>query len=273
MSSATLPSDRSRTEEQVGLRLEDREARGRGPSTPNDDALALAARKVQASSALHPSRAVVAGRASLCFEAHAPEDAAGYELAAGIRPEVALRGKRLFLGMADGALYAGARSSPTASVGIMDVCSPRASRNQGRWPDLGGNPMPEARETRKPQGLRRQSKTSEAALEGEPRTFGCVDVVRAVCERDVRKQDVIGIAYRPPDLSSSEDRAFATKLARRLAPTLDEIIDRALNAPSDETRDVRDALRGKHLRDHLPRQDAARGCRPGVELLSCAPSR
>ena len=76
--------------------------------SPNDD-VALAARKVQASSAPHPSRAVVAGRGVTVLEAHAPEDAAGCELAAGIRPgEVRFAGKRLFLGMADGALEVGA---------------------------------------------------------------------------------------------------------------------------------------------------------------------
>ncbi|MFQ9180057.1 MAG: hypothetical protein ACLR3C_09205 [Eggerthella lenta] len=88
------------------LRLEDREARA--GLSPNDD-VALAARKVQASSAPHPSRAVVAGRGVTVLEAHAPEDAAGCELAAGIRPgRCASRAKRLFLGMADGALEVGA---------------------------------------------------------------------------------------------------------------------------------------------------------------------
>ena len=73
------------------------------------DGAARAARKVQASSAAHPSRAVVAGRGVTVLEAHAPEDAAGCELAAGIRPgEVRFAGKRLFLGMADGALEVGA---------------------------------------------------------------------------------------------------------------------------------------------------------------------
>ena len=76
--------------------------------SPNDG-VALAARKVQASSAPHPSRAVVAGRGVTVLEAHAPEDAAGCELAAGTRPgEVRFAGKRLFLGMADGALEVGA---------------------------------------------------------------------------------------------------------------------------------------------------------------------
>ena len=73
------------------------------------DGAARAARKVQASSAAHPSRAVVAGRNATVLEAREPEDAAGRELAAGIRPgEVRFAGKRLFLGMADGALEVGA---------------------------------------------------------------------------------------------------------------------------------------------------------------------
>ena len=43
------------------------------------------------------------------LEAREPEDAAGRELAAGIRPGgVRFAGKRLFLGMADGALEVGA---------------------------------------------------------------------------------------------------------------------------------------------------------------------
>ena len=64
-------------------------------------------------------------------------------------------------------------------------------------------------------------------------------------DRDAFAQDVIGTRIDRSDLSS-EDRAFATKLALGVVSatgTLDEIIDRALNAPSDVKPDVRDALR------------------------------
>ena len=94
--------------------------------------------------------------------------------------------------------------------------------------------MPEARETRKPQGYagpknppkKLRSKASPARLAA----FA---------------QDVIGTRIDRSDLSS-EDRAFATKLALGVVSatgTLDEIIDRALIAPRDVKPDVRDALR------------------------------
>ncbi|WP_080797228.1 methionyl-tRNA formyltransferase [Arabiibacter massiliensis] len=72
--------------------------------SPEHAASALA-RKVQASSSAHPSRAVVAGRGVTVLRAAVPADAAGRELAGGIAPgEVRFAGKRLFLGAADGAL-------------------------------------------------------------------------------------------------------------------------------------------------------------------------
>lgn len=72
-----------------------------------DDAAVVLARKVQASSAAHPARAVVAGRGVTVLRADVPADAAGRELAGGIAPgEVRFAGKRLFLGAADGALEA-----------------------------------------------------------------------------------------------------------------------------------------------------------------------
>ena len=73
--------------------------------SPDDDADA-AVRKVLASSAAHPSRAIVAGRAVTLLEARALDDAAR-ELAAGLEPGgVRFAGKRLFLGVADGAVEA-----------------------------------------------------------------------------------------------------------------------------------------------------------------------
>lgn len=72
--------------------------------SPADDA-AAAARKVQASGEAHPSRATVAQRGVTVLGARVPEDAQGRELAAGLAPgSVCFAGKRLFLGMADGAL-------------------------------------------------------------------------------------------------------------------------------------------------------------------------
>lgn len=71
---------------------------------PTEDAETLA-RRVQASSAAHASRAVVAGRGVTVLRAAMLMDVAGRELAAGIAPgEVRFVGKRLFLGAADGAL-------------------------------------------------------------------------------------------------------------------------------------------------------------------------
>ena len=79
--------------------------RGAAEWTEQDEEQVTYASKIEA----HPSRAVVAGRNATVLEAREPEDAAGRELAAGIRPgEVRFAGKRLFLGMADGALEVGA---------------------------------------------------------------------------------------------------------------------------------------------------------------------
>ena len=106
--------------------------------------------------------------------------------------------------------------------------------------------MPEARETRKPQGYAGpKNPPKKPRSKASPARLAALDVVRAVRERDAFAQDVIGTRIDRSDLSS-EDRAFATKLALGVVSatgTLDEIIDRALNAPSDVKPDVRDALR------------------------------
>lgn len=74
--------------------------------SPSETASVLE-RRVRASSAGHPSRAVVAGRGLTVLRASVLVDAPGIELAAGIAPgEVRFAGKRLFLGAADGALEA-----------------------------------------------------------------------------------------------------------------------------------------------------------------------
>lgn len=106
--------------------------------------------------------------------------------------------------------------------------------------------MPERSEKRESKGYagpkgapkRQRSKASPARL-------AALEVVRAVREREAFAQDVIGTRIDHSDLSS-EDRAFATKLALGVVSasgTLDEIIDRALNKPTDVQPDVRDALR------------------------------
>lgn len=70
-----------------------------------DDAAVTVERKVQASSAAHPSRAVVAGRGVTVLDVSAPEGTQARELAAGLEPgAVRFAGKRLFLGAADGAV-------------------------------------------------------------------------------------------------------------------------------------------------------------------------
>ncbi len=85
---------------------------------------------------------------------------------------------------------------------------------------------------------KRPSKASPARL-------AALDVVRAVRERDAFAQELIASRIDASTLSS-EDRAFATKLALGVVScvgTLDEVIDRALNKPTDVQPDVRDALR------------------------------
>lgn len=90
-----------------------------------------------------------------------------------------------------------------------------------------------------------KSRPKKPRSKASPARLAALDVVRAVRERDAFAQDVIGTRIDRSDLSS-EDRAFATKLALGVvgaSGTLDEIIDRALNKPSDVQPDVRDALR------------------------------
>lgn len=70
-----------------------------------EDAVVEAARKVQASSAAHPSRASIAGRGLTVLRASVPADGQGFQLVSGLAPgAVRFAGKRLFLGVADGAL-------------------------------------------------------------------------------------------------------------------------------------------------------------------------
>ena len=90
--------------------------------------------------------------------------------------------------------------------------------------------MPEASEPRKPQGYAGpKNPQKKPRSKASPARLAALDVVRAVRERDAFAQDVIGTRIDRSDLSS-EDRAFATKLALGVVSstgTLDEIIDRA----------------------------------------------
>ena len=73
--------------------------------SPDEDAVALV-RKVRASSDAHPSRLSIAGRPSTMLRAALPDEE-GASLAEGLAPGgVRFRGKRLFLGCAEGALEA-----------------------------------------------------------------------------------------------------------------------------------------------------------------------
>ncbi|WP_080797229.1 RsmB/NOP family class I SAM-dependent RNA methyltransferase [Arabiibacter massiliensis] len=108
--------------------------------------------------------------------------------------------------------------------------------------------MPEKRpERREPKGYAgpKNPPKKKPRSKASPARLAALDVVRAVRERDAFAQEVIGTRIDRSDLTS-EDRAFATKLALGVVSacgTLDEIIDRALDKPSDVQPDVRDALR------------------------------
>lgn len=106
--------------------------------------------------------------------------------------------------------------------------------------------MPESYENREPKGYAgRKTPPKKPRSKATPARLAALEVVRAVRERDAFAQDVIGTRIDHSDLSS-EDRAFATKLALGVVSasgTLDEVIDRVLNSPSDVQPDVRDALR------------------------------
>lgn len=106
--------------------------------------------------------------------------------------------------------------------------------------------MPDTPEKREPKGYAGpKNPPKKPRSKASPARLAALDVVRAVRERDAFAQDVIGTRIDRSDLSS-EDRAFATKLALGVVSasgTLDDVIDRALNAPTDVKPDVRDALR------------------------------
>ncbi len=77
-----------------------------------------------------------------------------------------------------------------------------------------------------------------------PARLAALEVVRAVRERNAFAQEVISQVIDKSKMSV-EDRAFATLLALGTVSargTLDEIIDRALDEPTDVFRETRDAL-------------------------------
>ena len=78
-----------------------------------------------------------------------------------------------------------------------------------------------------------------------PARIAALEVIRNVRERDAFAQQVIAAVIDDSTTMSVEDRAFATRLALGVVSsrgTLDEIIDRALNNPTDVFRETRDAL-------------------------------
>ena len=77
--------------------------------------------------------------------------------------------------------------------------------------------MPEARETRKPQGYAECKKPSKSRAGGS-RTLAALDVVRAVRERDAFAQDVIGTRIDRSDLSSEDHRSLRSWLSAWSAP-------------------------------------------------------
>ncbi len=77
-----------------------------------------------------------------------------------------------------------------------------------------------------------------------PARLAALEVVRTVRERNAFAQDVISKVIDKSKMSV-EDRAFATLLALGTVSargTLDEVIDRALDEPTDVFRETRDAL-------------------------------
>lgn len=81
--------------------------------------------------------------------------------------------------------------------------------------------------------------------EASPARLAALEVTRLVRVRDAYAQELISSMIDESDLSTA-DRAFATLLVLGVVSTrgtLDELIDRALDRPTDAFNDVRDALR------------------------------
>ncbi|WP_165045958.1 RsmB/NOP family class I SAM-dependent RNA methyltransferase [Adlercreutzia sp. ZJ138] len=87
--------------------------------------------------------------------------------------------------------------------------------------------------------------TGTSASKATPGRKAALQVLRIVRERDAFAQDVIA-KHIDRSSMSIEDRAFATKLVLGVVGsvgTVDEVLNRALNNPTDIQPDVRDALR------------------------------
>lgn len=112
----------------------------------------------------------------------------------------------------------------------------RAPRGEGRFDSRNGGYDRRGRDAGR---SHRNSVLSPA------RQAACA-IGREVRERDAFVSEVIPGVLAQFEGMSAEDSAFATKIARGVTATLgtlDEFIDRNLNAPSDIQDDVRDALR------------------------------
>lgn len=115
----------------------------------------------------------------------------------------------------------------------------------------------------------RPREEKERRVDVSPARKAALAVGRMVRERDAFAQDLIA-THIDNSRMSKEDRGFATKLVLGVVSargTLDEIIDRCLNAPTDVQDNVRDALRiGVYEMYFLGKQPHA-AVDEGVELV------
>lgn len=102
-----------------------------------------------------------------------------------------------------------------------------------------------------------------------PARLAALDVLRTVRERAAFAQEIITARIDKSDLIA-EDRAFATRLILGVVSsvgTLDEVINRALNKPSDIKDDVRDALRLSTYEIVFLKKEPHVAVNQGVELV------
>ncbi len=107
----------------------------------------------------------------------------------------------------------------------------------------GGKPGEDARNQGRASD-KKFSKPKRHKSKATPARLAALEVVRTVRERSAFAQDVIAKVIDNSKMSV-EDRAFATLLALGTVSargTLDEVIDRALDEPTDVFRETRDAL-------------------------------
>lgn len=128
--------------------------------------------------------------------------------------------------------------------------------------DARGDRGPKRAGNNKPAPRRHKSNATPARL-------AALEVVRTVRERQAFAQDVIDKVIDHSSMSV-EDRAFATLLALGTVSargTLDEIIDRALDAPEDVFRETRDALQISTYELIFLGKEAHAAVDQGVELV------